>query len=82
MLGGINPINFLNFIAKHFCEYFKKEASFAPLYPRAKFASKHTVGFLMRLLHLSLSQPQPQPTEPQPNVFIVFISLNKSTKRP
>ena len=36
----------------------------------------------MRLLHLSLSQPQPQPTEPQPNVFIVFISLNKSTKRP
>ena len=26
--------------------------------------------------------PQPQPTEPQPNVFIVFISLNKYTKRP
>ena len=36
----------------------------------------------MILLHLSLSQPQPQPTEPQPNVFIVFISLNKDSKRP
>ena len=47
MHGGINPMNFLNIIAKHFCEYFKKEASFAPLYPRAKFASKHTVGFLV-----------------------------------
>ena len=36
----------------------------------------------MRSLHLSLSHPQPQPVEPQPNVFIVFNSLNKSTKRP
>ena len=36
----------------------------------------------MGSLHLSLSHPQPQPVEPQPNVFIVFISLNKSTKRP